>query len=130
KYTELNKSYVLMDEADRLLLSHPDNRLQRWVDYAKAFGGTPSEKHYYEEDARRIITTWGPGVGDYSARMWAGLISSYYVQRMKHYYGAQKDHNEFNVAAWEENWVENGPSKISTPNKDPIAIAKEMIGMN
>jgi len=130
RYLELNKAYVLLNEADKLLQSHPDDRLQRWVNYAKTFGSTPAEKQYYAQDARRIITTWGPGVGDYSARMWAGLISSYYVQRMKHYYDAKREHKKFDVAAWEENWVEKGCSKITAPFADPVAAAIKMINKN
>lgn len=127
KYSTLNKAYSLLDQADRLLQSHPEDRLQRWVNYAKAWGNTPAERQYYTEDARRIITTWAPGINDYSARMWSGLISSYYVQRIRHWYAALKEHQHFNLDAWEEHWVQNGPEKELSPYADPIAESKKLI---
>lgn len=127
-YQELHKAYTILDNTDRLLQSHPEDRLERWVSYAKAYGDNPEQKKYYAQDARRILTTWGPGVNDYAARMWAGLISSYYVQRMELYYDAKQDHKDFDVAKWEEHWVEDMPDKEwSKPFAHPIDSAKEMI---
>lgn len=34
-------------------------------------------------NARRIVTVWGPPVDDYAARIWSGLIGSYYLERWK-----------------------------------------------
>lgn len=127
RYRTLDTVYRDLDEADRLLQSHPEDRLKRWVDYARAFGNSPAEQRYYAEDARRILTIWGPGVDDYAARMWSGLIASYYVGRMKALYDAERDHRPFDLAAWEENWVKTGPAETLQPFGDPLAAAKKLI---
>ncbi len=59
-----------MAVADRLLLSHPNRRLDSWISLAKNWGDTPAEKAYYAQDAKRLITTWGGTVNDYAARTW------------------------------------------------------------
>lgn len=37
-------------------------------------------------------------VNDYSARMWVGLISSYYMKQIQSYHDAKKNDKQFNVA--------------------------------
>ena len=69
--------------ADRLLESHPTHRLQRWVDFGRAWGSNDAEKLRYESDAKRIVTVWGPPINDYSCRLWSGLIRDFYVPRMR-----------------------------------------------
>lgn len=68
---------------DALLAGHPLHRLERWLEQARAHGHTPKEADYYERSARRIITTWGSGVEDYSARLWSGLVRDYYAPRYR-----------------------------------------------
>ena len=69
---------------DALLEGHPTHRLSRWLDFATHIpGATPEQQAYYERSARRLITTWGPGVEDYSARLWSGLIRDYYAPRYR-----------------------------------------------
>ncbi|MCK0159008.1 alpha-N-acetylglucosaminidase C-terminal domain-containing protein, partial [Cellulophaga sp. F20128] len=77
----------LLTNADRLLEYHPTLNLQRWIDFARATSQNKIQQDKYEEDARRILTVWGPpklklGVNDYAARMWGGLIRDYYRERM------------------------------------------------
>ena len=57
---------------------------------------------YYERNAKRLITVWGPPVDDYSARIWSGLVRDYYLPRWQNWfeYGT-----EFDFASWEEDWV-------------------------
>lgn len=69
-----------VDEADRLLQSHPLDRLDRWVSQAREWGDSPSERAYYEADAKRQVTVWGgPVLTEYAAKMWSGLIKTYYA---------------------------------------------------
>lgn len=91
---------------DQLLSSHPTLNLQRWLNFARKWGNTPAEKDYYEKNARRIITVWGPPVNDYSARVWSGLISSYYLPRWKAYFKSLREGTPYNISSWEEKWVE------------------------
>jgi alpha-N-acetylglucosaminidase len=121
---ELEKAFQLMNCADRLLLSHPNHKLSTWINQATKWGDTPQEKQFYSEDAKRLITTWGGTVNDYSARMWAGLISTYYVKRMKLYYESQHDNKPFDVAKWEESWIKKDLILNKKPFADPLKAAR------
>ena len=125
----LEKQFThIMLGMDRLLESHPTLRLERWLDFAKAYGTTDSLRHYYEKNARRIVTIWGPPVDDYSARIWSGLIRDYYLPRWQHYFASRRSGEPFDFAAWERDWVENqrGLSAVE-PYDDPVAAACQLI---
>lgn len=104
---------------DRLLSEHPTLNLERWIDFARKHGKTAEEADYYERNARRIVTVWGPPVDDYSARIWSGLIRDYYLPRWMQYFSAQREGKAYTVAPWELDWVENkrGTSTV-TPFTD------------
>lgn len=125
-YKLLYEGLDLLTNVNRLLASHPNYKLQNWVDYARSFGDSNLEKDYYEMDAKRLITTWGKGVtvlDDYAARTWSGLIADYYIPRWKLFYEAKKEKKEFDLPAWEENWI-NTPWKSSTkPFDNPVEEA-------
>ena len=97
---------ALMIGADRLLCSHPNLRLENWLNYARNWGSTQELKNYYEKNARRIVTIWGPPVDDYSARIWSGLLRDYYLPRWKNYFEAKRTGKAFNQTEWERIWVE------------------------
>lgn len=118
--SSFRQAMTLLTFIDRLLESHPNHRLQRWVDYARAYGDTPAEKNYYESNAKRLITTWGGGVNEYAARTWGGLIRDYYIPRWKQYYDAKKSHAPFDMKAWEERWIETPGVSPITPFRDPV----------
>lgn len=119
---------TLMLGTDRLLCSHPTLRLENWLLYARNWGSTPELKDYYERNARRIVTVWGPPVDDYSARIWSGLLRDYYMPRWKQYFTAKRTCKAFNIVAWELSWVEKkrGLSKAE-PYKDVLAGCAELI---
>ena len=129
-FTELNKALELLNTIDRLLLSHPNHRLQKWVDLARNFGTTVNEKNYYEANAKQLITIWGDNgeISDYSARMWNGLISDYYVPRLKLYYEAQRSDNKFDLITWERNWVSTPwHAKQQKPFENPVDEATKLV---
>lgn len=97
---------TLMLGADRLLCLHPTLRLENWLAYARNWGGTPELKDYYERNARRIVTVWGPPVDDYSARIWSGLLRDYYLPRWKQYFAAKRTDKVSDITSWELSWVE------------------------
>ena len=130
KENQLNKAYSILSNIDRLLLSHPNLRLQRWVNFAKAFGKNEAQKKYYAQDARRIITTWGPGVDDYAAKMWGGLIDSYYLPRLKNTLEAEVNNTKFDLKKWEESWVQNGDKNEQQPFTHPLNEAMQLIKNN
>jgi alpha-N-acetylglucosaminidase len=116
---------ILLD-IDRLLESHSLNRLDRWIGNARQHSNDSDLNDQYERNARRIITTWGPPVNDYSARMWSGLIRDFYQPRMAAYFESL-DGKPFNRREWEANWVQAiGISRI-TPFADPVAKAAELL---
>lgn len=118
--------------ADRILSLHPIYNLQRWIDFARAHATTPDEATYYEKNAKRIVTIWGPPVNDYSARIWSGLIRDFYVPRYNAYFNSLKTGQPFDYPAWEAQWVEHsqGLSPVEKPQDavqaclDLIALAK------
>lgn len=99
---------------DRLLESHHNLKLSRWIDFAKSHGNTDEEMDYYERNARRIVTVWGPPVDDYSARIWSGLIRDYYIPRWELYFENKEKDTGIDISEWELQWVEQkrGVSEI------------------
>ena len=117
-------------QADRLLESHSLNRLERWTAFAKAHATDQKLREYYEENAKRIVTSWGPPVNDYSARVWSGLIRDFYVPRIEAYFNSKITGVRFRGRErnkWEEKWIRTpGISKI-TPYKDPLDAAYKIV---
>lgn len=109
---------------DALLSGHPLHRLERWLSMARAHGASPAEADYYERSARRIITTWGPGVEDYSARLWSGLVRDYYAPR---YRMEQRGATPAELSDWENNWVEHRHGTSPSPN--PHAALQQLRSM-
>ena len=121
----VDKVIQLLLQADKLLASHPTDRLSRWVDAARTAAATPQERMQYEMDAKRLITSWGGIQQDYAARYWSGLIKTYYLPRIKLYFAGSKK-KELNN--WEENWLKqpyNGDTE--KPFNDPLATARQLI---
>lgn len=102
----IEQAITIMLEIDLKLAAHPTWRMEKWISYARNWGDNQEEKDYYESDARRIITTWGGWVNEYSARTWSGLIREYYVPRWKHYIEAKRKGSEIDLIPWEEGWIQ------------------------
>ncbi|WP_074406816.1 alpha-N-acetylglucosaminidase [Aquimarina megaterium] len=126
KPVTLEETMQILLTMDRLLASHPNHNLQKWVDFARKWGDNPNEKDYYESNAKRLLTTWGGDpVNDYSGRVWTGLIRDYYVPRWVNYHQEDGQTKE-DMRQWEEKWITTpGVSQIE-PFDDPLAIALEM----
>lgn len=116
KVTELRAfATELFTEIDGVLMKHPTLNLQRWIDFARACAnGDEALADYYETNARRIITIWGPPVNDYAAKIWGGLVGSYYLQRHLHRWKAMDTQTRSTVGAYESDWVEKR-LPIATP---------------
>lgn len=135
-YGEKNRAYQLEEQfielmkgADQLLATHPVKDLTTWLNYARQ-KGYPSKElaDYYERNARRIVTIWGPPVDDYAARIWSGLIRDYYLPRWEHYFEQKRSGKSFDFATWERKWVEEqkGLSSVNIPS-DWVDRAIELI---
>ena len=125
----LEQAEKILLATDRLLESHSLNRLERWTAFARSHADAELAD-YYEENAKRIVTSWGPPVNDYSARVWSGLIRDFYVPRMKASLEAKAKGEKFNRDAWEEKWMRaSGVSKIK-PYPNPLDTAFELLSKN
>lgn len=114
----------ILKSIDRLMVSHSNYSLHQWIHMARSWGKTPSEKNYYEQDAKRLLTRWGGRINDYAAKMWSGLIRGYYVPRVKMILSGKKN----KLKNWAETWIETPGSihKIK-PYPHPITKAKELL---
>lgn len=114
KCMEYFRKYAL--RADSLLEGHPTWRLSRWLSFARSHGTSPEEKNKYEQNARRLVTRWGPPVDDYAAKIWSGLIRDYYLPRWEHFIQSRLSEKNPDMGAWEEKWVRStGVSAAHAP---------------
>ena len=102
---------------DRLLAGHPNFDLRTWIGYARnAAEGNEALADYYESNARRLVTIWGPPVNDYSARIWSGLTAGYYLERCRRYADAERFGKPADIAAFENRWV---AERLPLPDPGP-----------
>ena len=120
---------TIFETLDRLLESHPLHRLERWLDAARAHGDRTLLADYYEHNARRLVTVWGPPVDDYAARIWSGLIRDYYRPRWEHYFESLRTEEPFDFPTWEENWVNSTGLSECAPFENPVRAALNAIEM-
>eukprot|EP00035_Acanthoeca_spectabilis_P013358 m.247563 g.247563 ORF g.247563 m.247563 type:complete len:836 (+) comp15862_c1_seq1:155-2662(+) len=75
----------LLNDLDTLLLTLEHFSFGRWERSAQALANQNDrdERALYAFNARNLVTLWGPSgqIQDYSARLWGGLIKSYYAHR-------------------------------------------------
>ena len=90
---DFEKINGLKEEMTLILISmealnscHPFCTMHKWIEQARDLGIDPEVKDYYEMNARRLVTTWGGDLNDYSSRNWSGLMLSYYFKRWNTYF--------------------------------------------
>lgn len=120
---ELKKTVEILQNVDKLLASHPNYRLETWVDYARCSSEAPATKDCYEANAKRLITTWGGWQEDYAARLWSGLVGDYYIPRLQIFF----ESGQQAVDEWEEKWIMTPWTSKTSPFEDPISEAKTLI---
>ena len=84
----------LLGDLDTLVGTRREFLLGRWLDDAKHWGSTDSERALYEWNARNIITLWGTkcteGENDdlnlYAHKEWQGMFSTYYLPRWREFF--------------------------------------------
>ena len=113
----------------------------KWLQDARNCGATVSEKDYYEENARCILTVWGQQdtqLNDYANRGWGGLTRSFYRERWKRFtdgviaavsedkpFDEDKFHQD--ITQFEYNWTLQKDSFPIVSEEDPIQIADSLI---
>lgn len=120
---ELSRCIDLLRKADRLLASHPDYRLEKWVGYTEKAAPNDSLRRHYAANARRLISTWGGFQEDYAARFWSGMIRDYYIPRLEIRFSDQPER----LADWEEQWVLSPETSEAQPFDDPIEAARKLV---
>jgi alpha-N-acetylglucosaminidase len=136
----------LMEDVDRLCATQRTFLMGKWIEEARAKGGTDStEIKYYEQNARNLLTTWGEKaalLNDYASRQWNGLVGSFYAQRYKIFFAAvnkamiegkefgEKEEKEAQktITDFEEKWWKDCIGEFpSEPEGDGVAIARELV---
>lgn len=114
--------------ADRLLVSHPNMRLEGWIEKARKAGDTEELSDYYEHNARRIITIWvKPPLDDYAARIWSGLIRDYYLPRWQQYFNGKRNDTPVDFVEWEKKWVESEGTSEMKPFDNPLQASLDLL---
>ena len=101
--------------------SHPFCTMHKWIEQARDLGIAPDVKDYYEMNARRLVTTWGGDLNDYSSRNWSGLMQFYYSDRWNAYFdyliecaesGKEYNHSELqqSIKKIQDEWPEEKKS--------------------
>lgn len=134
------KMLELIQDIDLLLASNKNSLVGKWIEDAKAITDLPSEKAYYEKDARKIITVWGEkgrDLNDYANRSIAGLMKDYYGGRWKIFIddainaveqkktlNEKEMLNKVNEFSW--NWSESQNSYPSKPKGNTRKISEKL----
>ena len=109
---------------DALLNLRPDRRLETWTTAARSRAATPDEAAFYDENARRLITTWGwPELSDYASRAWSGLTRDYYAARWKAYLSHAQTGAPFSLDIWQQTWL-SSPYQPSQPLAVPDLVSE------
>lgn len=114
---------------DSLLERHPTWRLSSWIALARSHGSTKAEQDAYEENARRIVTLWGPPVNDYAARVWSGLIRDYYLPRFERYMEGRLEGSNPDLPSWEESWVHSTTLSSASPAQGVVAACRAAVDL-
>ena len=140
---DIKKMEELMEEMGHIVLlmealnqCHPFCTMNKWIEQARDLGVAPEVKDYYEMNARRLVTTWGGDLNDYSCRNWSGLIGNYYFERWYCYFnylitlaaqGKEYNHAELQEAIKkiQESWpLKKGLEQPIQQGNDVLTVCK------
>lgn len=129
----------LIDDLDELLATRKEFLLGVWLEDAKRWGTTDSERAIFEWNARRIITLWGSGnaIRDYANKEWSGMLSGFYRKRWAIYFqavgeamktGKPLDAQTFRtrLLKWEDDWSNGRETYSIVPRGDSVAVARKL----
>jgi len=104
-----------MHRMDALINLRSDRRLESWTQAARSWAHSDDQAASYDENARRLITTWGwPELSDYASRVWSGLTRDYYAARWSAYFDAHRSGRPFSLDIWQQTWL-SSPYRASQP---------------
>ncbi|MGH7593302.1 MAG: alpha-N-acetylglucosaminidase C-terminal domain-containing protein, partial [Gemmatimonadales bacterium] len=136
----------LMQDLDTLVGTREEFLLGRWLDDAKRWGTSATEKDRYEWNARNIITLWGTkcteGQNDdlnlYAFKEWQGMFGNYFLPRWQEFFkrlnrslerGVAFDRAPFaaDMCRWEQAWSHRRDSFPTAPRGDALEVAQRLI---
>ena len=126
---EADRAIEWMHRVDALMNLRPDRRLETWTESARSWAKSDDQAAYYDENARRLVTTWGwPELSDYASRVWSGLIRDYYAARWSEYLDHRISGHPFSLDIWQQTWL-SSPYRPSKPRPVPdlFAEAKDLL---
>ncbi|MDE6832044.1 MAG: alpha-N-acetylglucosaminidase [Muribaculaceae bacterium] len=110
----------LLDMQDELLGTLPDFGVGKWINSARALAPSEDEEDLFEENARLLITTWGPRYAsekgklrDYAHREWSGLLRDFYRPRWETWINREiaimdgEQPEEIDFYSLDEKWVKD-----------------------
>mmetsp|Transcript_16406 Transcript_16406/g.30686 ORF Transcript_16406/g.30686 Transcript_16406/m.30686 type:complete len:739 (+) Transcript_16406:52-2268(+) len=128
--------------ADAILADQPERMLGFWIENARLAGGSDEEQDQMEENARMIVTVWGPdkdaSLHEYAFRLWNGLINKFYAQRWNKFFaeimstndwesGFNQTHFDDEIKEWEWEWTKQKGLELPTkPNGQGLEVAKQI----
>lgn len=126
RYNERNRksseALNMLTRVDGLMNVRVDRRLEKWTEEARSWGATSDVRAYYDENARRLITSWGwPDLDDYASRVWSGLIRDYYVGRWRAFFQSLQENRTPDINILEQTWLWE-QSWLSTPYRPSVPV--------
>ncbi|SHE63476.1 alpha-N-acetylglucosaminidase [Pedobacter caeni] len=126
----------MMLQQDSLLSTSKYFSVNRWLQQAVDFGGTPSDKENALWNARTQIIFWGPDdnpkteLHDYAHKEWAGVLSTIYLSRWDQFIAWQLAVMKSGNAA-EPDYFKTENEWVKTPKLDPpkLLTKKELNGL-
>ncbi len=93
-YRQTSSEFLqLLRDLDGLLATSDEFLLGSWLEDAKRWGATDTERAKLEWNARRILTLWGTGatLRDYAWKEWSGLLTGFYAKRWEIFFKRQQE---------------------------------------
>ncbi|KDO25370.1 hypothetical protein SPRG_20753 [Saprolegnia parasitica CBS 223.65] len=135
---QANAILTLMWDCDRVLATHPDFLLGRWIADAKRLQAS-GDAAYFEFEARVQITTWSLNdiLNDYARKEWAGVVGDYYLGRWHLWlqavvaaFAAKRPVDDAAIndllRAFEHKWLYDTKVYPTHGVDDPVAVAAEL----
>ncbi|GAA4425858.1 alpha-N-acetylglucosaminidase [Georgenia halophila] len=129
--------FAVLEDLERLLGTRAELRYDTWERAAARWATSPEDERALADNARRLVTVWGDvGDGrldDYSARLWAGLIS-YYRDRWRLWADAHRHtsddgtgkHLEAALRRREHAFLRDGPAPLPAGG-DVVAESRRLV---
>lgn len=110
-----------------------------WINDAHNLAPTPDERDMMEQNARLLITTWGPRqaseagkLRDYAHREWAGVLNDLYLKRWTRWIDMQRkcldgsEPEDIDFYAIDEQWVNSRTPYSFKSEGDAVKTAKKL----